>query len=720
MKDDKASTRSTPDHWVREMNSCIKRNQPQISRYLEYVDWYRGNMTRVVDPDSVVGMTTGEVALDNLHTFVTDASIAAMFFRMPRFIVDPPWGGAYGIWTPELARVETWELNDTMEQIGYFRRARRRLLDARNGPYGVLKWTYDVDTVYDYEKMEETRAIAYAENAAFMKGDVKALSRAREDQLHSVFIEARETLLAQMQRGQIPSTKAMQKHVKNSIRFHEAMRGSETPTETVRRAQVVCRRVNPVDWFYDVTVDDMADCRWFSHTFLRRQVDVIADDSYDLKARKECSEAPDRYVYAGLTDRGVSRLSTGTFDASDAMVRCYEVTDLVSGTIREFFEGGTMMARERPYTMQSIQPSGPYSVLIFKPDPIEAAGIPPPVAWAAEQMAATNLQSATVNAAIETSRPKGVFNKSLISAAEVERIRMSPTGEWYGVDLPPDGDVGKMMGAAPEVKIDEQTVGVRLDLLSRVAQSSGLGAQRTLSGDNSGSATAAAITAGAADSIASDQAAIHEDVVTFDARMCLRLIRKCKPREQRVEDCGPVAEKALPPSRPESPNGYADRDIVNDKYCYVEEGSSQGPGSPVKAKLSMDFIIGIAPLPVFQGPAGQSLILNGLRRIAETQGITWLDWDAVDAEQKMAAMLMQQQAMMGGPPPGHGAEEQSEGPSGESGPSGERKANRPSEMEEPSMAGQVQGRANFGGGRVRTGASAGDNLRMMRNGIGAA
>lgn len=721
MREDRESTRSEPEFWMREINSCIKRNQPEIDRYIRNVQKYRGFMENLTDPNATQGLLPHQTSLDNLHTFVTDASIAQMFFRNPRFAIRTPSGGSNGIFTPALARVETIALNDTIEQIGYFRRARRRLLDARNGPFGVLKITYDVDTVYDSEKIEDARMAAEAENAAFLAGDVKALSRAREDQLHSVYIAARENLLAILQRNQVPVPKSVTAHVKNSIKYHTAMLRSETPTETIRSANIVCRRVNPLDFFYDITVDDIADSRWFCHTYLMRKVDALTNDTFDKKAREEISESAERWVRPGFRDQGgLGKLSTGTFDNADTMVRVNEVTDLVSGKIRDFFEGGTMMAREREFTMRSVQPSGPYSILMFKPDPIEAAGISPPVAWEAEQDAATALQSAVVNAAIESSRPHGAFDKNTISAEEVERITHSATGEWFGLDLKPEDDIRRVMGPAPEIQISEQTVGIRSDLRSRISQSSGLGGQRALSGDKSGSATEAAITSGAAEAISEDQAAIHDDCVAYDGKMILRLNRKCKPKAQIVEDVGPIALQVYPEDKADGSTGFADKDIVNDRSCYVVPGSSRRRSTSVDAKLTMDGLTATAALPFMQSPTGASLVIEALRRWFEDQGISGLDWEAVDEEQKMQAMLMQQQAqmMMGGggsvlpgpgsaPPPG-GA------------PSGGPPQKRPSEMTEPSEAGQLQGTANVGGGRVATGASAGDQQRMMRTKAGVA
>lgn len=700
------SERETPAWWIRELQSCVKRNQPQIDRYVRFARWYRGDLGDLIDTRATPNMDRPwQSGLDNMHTFVTDAAIAQMFFRNPRFAIRTPSSAGMGVFTPGLARVEAAYLNDTIEQIGYFRRARRRLLDARLGPYGLLKITYDCDMVVDMEAVEAARAQAQAENIAFLNHGV--LMKATEDELHSCHIDEHGKLLATAQRGEVALPKPALKYLKRHIAEHERMRETERPSETVRDANLVVRRVSLLDWFYDVTVDDIDDRRWECHAYLIRKVDAMANLRFSKEARDAISECPDRWVRSGIgMPAGVP--STGTFDNSDVMVRVYEVFDRVTGTIREFFEDGTVMADQRDFTMRSVQPSGPMSVLMFKPDPIEAAGLPPPVAWEGEQFAATALQSALVGAAIESSRPRGVFNKQYIKVDEVKRIIDGGTGEWFGVDLPggADADIRRVMGPAPEIQIADQTVGMRSDVRGRISQSSGLGFQRTLSGDKSNSATEAAITSGAAEAISEDQAAILDAASAYDGKMLVRLTRKCIPKDVIVETVGPEAQQWYPDT-------WADRDMVNDRGVYVVPGSSRRRSTSVDSKLTMDFIIALAPLPVMAGPAGQSLLLEAARRVADDQGLQGLPWDEVDQEQKMMAMLMQQQALAGGgAPPGEEAEGEGGAESGGGPP-----AKRGSEMNEPSIAGQAQGAMNVGGGRVPTGASQGDGMRLMRGGV---
>lgn len=710
MKGDKKAQREDPAFWVQEMNACIKRNKAQMDRYIRFCKWYRGNLSDVVDPDATPTLERDwESNLDNMHMFVTDAAIASLFFRNPRFVIRAPSGRTSGVWTPALARVETTMLNDTIEQIGYFRQARRRLLDARLGPFGVLKITYDCDMVVDQDTIDDARTEAAEENRLFLTATspetFAASMRAEESQIHSAHKDVHEELLAMAERGEVPIPRAAIQYLKKHIKIHEKMRKSEQPTEWARDAAIVCRRVNPLNFFYDTAPDDMADSRWYCHSYLMRKADALRNTEFDKKARDECSEARDRWTRNGVTMHQ-NLLEPGSFDTADELVMMNEVYDRVDGTIREFFEGGTTMAREREFTLRSVQPNGPYSILMFKPDPLEAAGLPPPIAWEAEQSATTALQSASVAAAIAGSRAGTVYNKQAVDPKDMERIEQRKLGDNLPLSMPGgDADIRKAFAPAPTVELKEQTLVMRSDVRGRISQSSGLGSQRTLSGDRSGSATEAAITSGAADAIAEDQAAILDDASAYDGKMIVRLTRKCVPKSKVVEVCGDEAIEVYPEE-------WADRDIVNDRNVYPVPGSSRRRQTSIDAKLTMDGIVAASSVPAMAGPAGQSAVLEMLRRWFEDQGLSGIDWDAVDSEQKAQAMM--QQMMMGGAPPGTGGEPPSPGGSPPPQSAPQEAAARPSEMTEPSVAGQAQGAANAGGGRMPTGAGQGDAYRFVR------
>lgn len=707
MKGDKSSDRESPSFWERELQACVKRLNPAMTNFVRFARWYEGNVTDLIDPNAAPNLNrTFEQSLDNMTSLVTDTAIADMFFRAPRFTVRCPFGQERGVFTPGLAAAETALLADQVKQTRYFHRARRRLLDARLGPLGVLKITYDRDIAVNSDDIDEARIEAGAENKALMirgPGTTKNPTLdARENQLHSVHIDQHKQLLAEMERGVVPSTKALRKYLRKHIELHEAMRHSERPTETIRDASLVIRRVNPLEFFYDVTVDDISDIRWCAHTYLARKIDVMNRDDYDKEARNAVAEAQDRWVRQNIAFPGVVP-TTGSFDTSDAMVRVYEVIDLVDGVVREYADGGAKMLREKPYTMKTIQPSGPYSILMFKPSVFEACGVPPPTAWSAEQAAVTALASAHTAAAIEGCRARGFYNSSVIDSKQVEEARQAPTGAWVPVQVSPDVDIGKAFASVPEVAPSEHALMARGQMIASIMQRSSLGSQKLLGGDRSDSATEAAIVAGASDSLSEDQAAIVDEASAFDAQMMVRVMRKTYPKAKVAEIVGQKLGSWWPED-----GTWADADIVNDRGVDVVPGSSRRRNTAVDAKLMLEFLTVASSSPAMQGPAGQGVLIEAFRRYAEDQGISGLDWESVQAEY---AATQAMGGMPGGAPGAGGGEGE---PTEEAEDGGEQ---RESEMTEPSSASLLQGAANIGGGRLSTGASRGDRTRLLR-GVG--
>ena len=709
MKDDIPSRRGTVAFWQQEIMACAKRNAVPMQAFTRFSRWYGGNVMDLIDPDASPNLEfEWQQALGNMVPFVTDTSIADMFFRAPRFSVRCPFGQERGVFTQGLARCETGLVNDQIQQVGYFRRARRRLLDARLGPFGVLKITYDRDVAVDFEAVEEQRAQANMENQNLIVlgpgTPGKPTMDAHEDQIHSVHIEAHEELYAQMQRGIIAVPKSVKRFLRKHIELHEAMRHTERPTETIRDASLVVRRVNPLSIAYDITVDDIADARWWSEDYLARKIDVMANENYDATARREVASVADRWMNGMIPmPRGIP--TPGSFDTADELVRIYEVIDLVDNVVREFAEGSSLMLRERPYTMRSIQPSGPYSILMFRPDVFEAAGVPPPTTWVAEQAAATAIDTAITSAAIESCRARGAYNSSLINADTMEKMREAPTGSWVPVEgIGPEMDMAKAFSLVPEVQVPDQAFGALARLQAGIQQRSGLGAQKLLGGDRSDSATEAAIVAGASDALSEDQASVVDDASSYDGKMMVRIMRKTYPKSKVIETVGMQLGQWWP-------DFWADRDIVNDRGVEVVPGSSRRRNTAIDTKLTLELMNGMASLPAMSTMAGQTLLLEMARRVAEDQGINGLDYDAIIAEMQM------QQAMAGGGGPGgaegDGEEAEETGSASQEEDAGE--GARESEMTEPSAAGQLQAAANVGGGRMATGASRGDRTRFLRS-----
>ena len=710
MKDSRAE-RGRTDYWVREMNACVKRAGPQIERYTRFVRWYRGYTQDMIDEDATPGLDyQWQQNLDNMTTFVTDSTIADLFFRNPTFTVECPYGMQRGVFTPALARIETTNLKDKIEQIGYFRKKRRQILDARLGPYGVLKWTYNVgDWVVDMESIEAARLEAKAEIAGFLAGNARALS-AKESQNHAVHIDEKSRLLAEAERGVIQLPRAAMKFLRKHLKEHDFMRGSERPTEVARNMSIVCLRQNLLNWFYDPTVDDMDQCRWFASASLHRKVDVMASTRYSAKAKQALNEAQDHYIRSDVVMPG-GVISTGSFDGSEVLIRIYEVVDLVDGVIREFAEGGQIMLDEREYTMRDIQPHGPYNILMFKQDPQEAAGIPPPVAWESPQAAATALASVNV-AVAQLALPRVLCNERTISPELAQKIHHDTTGMMTPIPNIPMGEkLAEQFAQAPMAELSPTNMSVLMDVRSQINQLSGRGGQKNLSGDRSGSATEAAIVSGASDSIADDMGAILDRSCIDDAQMIVRLCRKVEQKIQVIETCGPEAEQWYP-------EFWSSLDILNDRGVTIVPSSSRRRNTDVQSKLAIEGLTAAMAIPAMQLPEGQAIAVEILRRWFDDHGIAGLPWDNLQGAMRLAAEMQAMQAQMGmGGEDGDGEDAESEGEDAtEDG--GNVVPMRPSEMSEPSAASQAQGSANVGGGRIATGASRGDVQRLMRGKAG--
>ena len=397
-KNDTTHERDRPDFWVTKMQETVDRNSVGLQQYVTFSRWATGDMRELKDP-YVAFQTEMEAreGLANQHALVQETARANLFFRNPQAVVRCPWSRPSGVFTPGLARVETSLTMDTLDQCGYFLRARRRLDDALNGPFGILKITHEVDVAIDKETIDEARAEAQMENRLFVIPPHQKM-KAVEDQIHSLHVEEHEKLYAMGQRGEVMMTKSALKYLRDHINVHNAMRKTERPTETVRDASVVVRRKSPLDWFYDTTVDDMGDCRWYAEQYLVRKIDVMANDDFEKEARDALARSTLRYSRQSIPyPTGIPE--TGPFRGTDELVRICEVIDLADGVVREFAEGSQEMLRVRPYGMKSIMPSGPYSILMFRQNPFEATGIAIPSTWAQEQRLITALESMHATAA---------------------------------------------------------------------------------------------------------------------------------------------------------------------------------------------------------------------------------------------------------------------------------------------------------------------------------
>lgn len=698
-----ADSRESPSFWARMIEADAKRRERQNEQFARFARWHRGDLGDIVNADAKSG-PRWENALENMTFLATEASKADQFFRWPRFVVRPPYASQHPLFSPEMARIETTFLTHSLRTVAFRRRARRALQDALLGGLGILKVTIDAEVALDEETLEAAKMEAQQEIASFVQGNPEAM-RARESQIHSIHLDIKRGFLTQAERGEIQLPKAALKYLRRHIKEHEAMKGSERPTESIRSAQIRVRRVNPLDYCYDPTVDDRDDATWRASCFLMRRSDILANSDFDRDARLDATTATDRWENR---PRGNVVKSPGTYDIPEEMCKVWEVFDLVAQVRRLYVDGATrMLIDEDRHDLAFIQPSGPFHELVFIEDTMEGQGIPPPSAFEGEQAAATHLASSNVAAAIQ-STGRTMYDGRFINPDEAEKVWQSPVGSLAGVkpNAAPDKKLQDFFADTPPAKIEEQNMAVLADLRRGVDRRSGLGTAKMGGGEQQATATGAALGAEASTSISDDRASSVEEWCESVARTFVRLTRRFIPKSHIVEVCGIEAAEVWPD------RALGLNDCANDIGVEIIPGSARRNNTAIDQKLLLDGIQAFGSDPTFVGPAAQRMKIEMFRRYFEDGGVSGLDWGSLDQEVVMQAMQQQMMAAQGGGPGDEDApeptEDDAESEYGGGGGGG-------SEGGAPTSSNDMlQGVANVGGGRVPTNASIGDKVRLLR------
>lgn len=696
-----SDSRESPAFWSRMVMADAKRRERQNEQFARFSRWHRGDLSDVIYVEQAERRERWTRALENMTFLATEASKADLFFRWPRFNIVPPYPSSHPLFSPALGRVETTYLTHTLRAAHYRRKARRCLQDALLGGLGVIKVTVDNEVVVDEEVLDAARLEATQEVAEFLKGNFDAM-RAKDDQIHSVHIEIKSGLLSQGEEGGIALPKPALKFLRKHIAMHEAMKGSERPTETIRASQVRVRRVNPLDYFYDPTVDDRDDASWRACRYLLRKSDVLADDAYDLEARKALTDKVDRWEMR--TAKMPKVYTPGSYDIPEQMVMVYEVFDLVDQKRRLYCEGADrMLIEEDRHDLRWIQPSGPFHELAFIEDTMEGQGVPPPAAFEGEQAAATHIAVTNVAAALQSS-PRTVYDERFISADDAQKMWHAAVGEFVPVkpNAPHELKLKDMFNQAPGCEIPEQNMAVLMDARRGVDKRSGLGTSKMGGGEQASTATGAALGAEASTSISDDRAATVDEWIEQTARSVVRLTRRFTPKSAVVRVCGPEAAQVYP-------DVYSVAQVANDEGVTIIPGSSRRQNTAIDQKQLLDGITAFSADPLMQGPSAASLKIEMYRRYFDDGGVSGLDWSAVEQEAKMLAMLQQAQMMGAGGEAEGSAEDEGEDMAEGEGPPGPDDEGRSGDIND-----QLQGVANVGGGRIPTNASIGDRIRMQR------
>jgi hypothetical protein len=690
-----AYEREDPQFWDQMRTAWWAHAKRPLDLYVKYARWFRGDMVEIDDEVSRRLPKGARKTVVNLTNLVTLQQRAELFFRNPRMMVRPPGTLSDKIFTPDLAEVETLLLNDQLEQVGFYRHGRRAILDGLLGPFFVVKVGYTADVAIDTTLVDAERLAAQAENQAYATAATRI--RVKAGDLHSVHIEEHEQLLAAAERGELQWDKKTKAYLAKHIDAHKDLLDYERPKETIRNDAVFVRRRSPLNVFFDPWAEVPEDREWCGERYICRIEDLRNNNEFDKSALKDVRTLDSKF----MPDGDLPVPPQQSIDTPDKYTMVYEVVDLVGGKVIIYAEGGKKPLLVKDYSLQRILPSGPYIDGSFMEDVLEDCGVPPPAVYEAHQLAVSYLSSVNLLAA-KRSVPKLAYDSSRIDAATLNEMRKATiAGLIPFKNLGPNQKIADMIQAIPPAAIPEQNLTLEGLHKRYVEQMSGMGSAKLAGGDASKTATASAIIGESTTTLSEDRAAVLDDWCARIGKAVIRLCRRFYTTARVAEIVGPQALDVWPQ--------WSTRDIVNDRGVLVVPGSSRRRNSAVELKLLLDLYTAVQPDP----DAPVTLRMELLRRIAEEMGVHALDFDGMQEQALLRKAVEMVQAQMaaqgaGGPQGGPGGEEGSGGPPGAGG--------QQSESEEPSHASQQQGLANVGGGRMMTGASAGDKPRLMRGG----
>lgn len=674
--------RNDPKFWDEMRQAWWKHARVPLNQYTKYSRWFRGEFTETGDV-TVRGTKLPKDwrgALVNLTNLVTRTSRADLFYRNPRFLARPSGSLNQALFTPELAHTESILLNALATETGLYRQGRRALLDGLLGPFMVLKVGYSADIGLDMELVDSERDAADAENQNFVANGVYPKLQAND--LHSVHIEQHQQVIAAVERGDIKLPSKLVKYMKKHIQKHQESAPHERPKETVRNDSIFVRRRSPLNVFFDPWAEDSSEREWMGERYIARIEDVQNNKDFSSSERKNIQSLTTRWNH----ENHLPAFSSDTITTPDQYCMLYEVIDMVNNKVITYAQGGAKPLLVKDYTLSSILPSGPYVDASFMEDPFEGFGIAPPAVYEAHQIAATYLAAVNTKT-VQRSSPKLGYNAQYIGKEELSDLKkFLVAGLVPFKSLAPGMKISDVMHQIPPCAVPDQNMTLEAYHRRMIEQFSGMGSAKLGGGDTSRTATASAIIGESVTTLSEDLAAVVDDWMARTGKTMLRLARRFYTQARVAELVGEDALKSWPME-------WADRDIANDRGVIVVPGSSRRNNSSVEQKLLQDVYALVSQDPTTPVPMKMEL----LQRLLESMGIFGIDYSGAQEAALLAKLQEQIMAQAQMQPPEAG------GP-----------APRRSEASEPSRAGQAQGVANVGGGRLSTGASKGDKPRTNR------
>lgn len=616
--------RGDPQYWQARIEESRRHTREGREDFERYSKWLSGDMAEVssrLSDDYGINSTVES----NLLGLVVRQGLAEMFYRSPRAQVKPTEiirrSDLEAIEAlsadPTLkCRVETYLLNDWIEEAGYFRTGRRVLTDGLCGPTMVLKHGYSADISIDHDRVNEEREAAQRAMLGLLRREKYVV---RKEMHHGVWIEILEQFHKRIMDGTIQNLHVkLVDWIKEALTRHRKFeaQGVARPGETIRRDGIFCRRIHPGAYLRDPYADSPSGREWVGEMTMWRREDVMNSPHFDAEAKGELAS-----LGSSEWARDDSDMDVMEEDESDDRIILYEIIDLVEGQVRIFAKDATRMLQTKPYKDQDILPDGPYEEASFLENPLTGEGIAPPRAYESHQIA-LSLTDGIITETSLRSMPRVAVSASSIEPDELDALNSS---RLVARTIPlrnvgADSDIRKLITPVPTSEVPNVTLQARSIHKSAIEQLSGQGGQKLLGGDNSDTATEAAIVGSSASNLSEDRSAVADDFFSRSLRKVLRLMRRYYTPERVAEIVGDVAYEVWPVK-------HEARDIRMDKNASVVPGSSRRKNTAVEQNQMLKALGLALQLPQLPPEAGIEL----LKRAFESMDITGIDFSGMDA-----------------------------------------------------------------------------------------
>jgi hypothetical protein len=678
-----STERKTPAFWDNARQAYYDNSIEALHEYRRYAKWFAGDMSDVTDSIRDVHGLNGVVE-SNMTNLAARMSRAELLFRNPRFQVRPPNTFGETVFTSELAKIESILLNGYIEETDFYNVGRQVILDMLLGPHGVFKVGLRSEIGENKEVVKAQRLMAQDEDQKMLVGLKPQVSISKD--VHGIHLDQHEEALAAIERGDIPAPTEVIEQMMAHIEKHKKAfkKYGARSTEVLRNQHIVIARISPLAFFYDPWADSRYDRKWVGMSFIRPRWECEQDPSYNKEARSTLNTFQFTNIedMAGDQDR-YERLS----EYSDHCL-LYEIIDLEAGMVYTYNQGSHMMLKAVPYELADVLPSGPYIDDSFNVDSITNIGIPPPKMYEGHQVTLSLLESVSATTAVRTV-PKVAAVKDSFTAEELEKLRNgTPAALIVLKRLAAGQKIQDVLQQIPGPAIDPQTVAIADRQVRAIERYSGLGSAKMAGGDFSKTATASAVVNESTGTLSEDMASLLDNLFARVGKASLRLMR-------RYYTPAMVAQRVGEEAIMHWPEVWADRDIVNDRGVSVVPGSARRKNSAVEARMHIDAYGLVAQNPFLPPEVHVEL----LQRIFDSLGLYGIDFTGMETALKLQKQQALIQALMGQ------QQQQQQQQGGGGGPPGS----------EGTASGQQQSANNPAGGRVPTGAGAGDKPENRGN-----